>query len=166
MELNWLIIFIAALIPMVLGFIWYHPSVFGNAWMNAAGLTKDSMTGANMGLIFGLTYIFSFFISLSLNFIVIHQYHLYSILASEEGMLDPNSEAGETLTALLARYGNNFRTFKHGAFHGTLSGILLAMPLLAINALFERKRGKYILINAGYWVVAFALMGGVICAYA
>lgn len=63
------------------------------------------------------------------------------------------------------KYGNNFRTFKHGVFHGVISGIFLIFPLFAINAMFERKGFKYIFINSGYWLVSFALMGGIICAF-
>jgi hypothetical protein len=30
----------AALIPTVIGFLWYNPKVFGNAWMAAADMTE------------------------------------------------------------------------------------------------------------------------------
>ena len=62
------------------------------------------------------------------------------------------------------QYGQNFRTFKHGAFHGTLSGIFYAFPIIAINALFERRSWKYIWIHTGYWILTLALMGGTVCA--
>ncbi len=48
----------------------------------------------------------------------------------------------------LAIYGNDFRTFKHGMLHGTIAGIGLALPVIAVNALFERRSFKYIAINA------------------
>jgi hypothetical protein len=70
------------------------------------------------------------------------------------------------LKMFLDKYGNNFRTFKHGAFHGILSALFFATPVLGINALFERKSFKYIFVHAGYWMLTLALMGGVICAYA
>ena len=63
------------------------------------------------------------------------------------------------------KYGNNFRTFKHGFVHGILAGIFLALPLIAVNALFEKKGVAYIAINAGFWTINLALMGGVICAF-
>jgi hypothetical protein len=165
MHLNWLIILVAALVPMVLGFIWYNPKVFGNAWMAAAGLDQEKMKGANMGMIFTLSFIFSFLISFSMQFIVIHQMHFYSILANEDGLKDPNSAFSLYIKDFIDKYGNNFRTFKHGALHGTLTGIFLIFPMVAINAMFERKSFKYIFINAGYWIVAFLLMGGIICGF-
>ena len=41
-------------------------------------------------------------------------------------MKDPNSEISLWLKNFMDQYGQNFRTFKHGAFHGTLSGIFYA----------------------------------------
>ena len=51
---------VAALIPLVMGFIGYWPMLFKNAWMKEVGFNDDSMKGANMALIFGLSYVFSF----------------------------------------------------------------------------------------------------------
>jgi hypothetical protein len=165
MKVNFLIILVAALIPMIMGFIWYNKNVFGKAWMNATGITDDTMKGGNMALVFGLSFFLSFLLAMSLQFIVIHQWSMYSILANEQGIKDPASEVSIMLQNFMAKYGTNFRTFKHGALHGTLTGIMIALPILGTNALFERKGFKYIAINAGYWIVTLALMGGVICAF-
>jgi Protein of unknown function (DUF1761) len=66
----------------------------------------------------------------------------------------------------MAAYGNEFRSFKHGALHGTIAGFMVALPIIGTGAMFEKKGFKYIAINAGYWIVTMALMGGVICAFA
>lgn len=163
--INFIAVLVAALIPMVVGFIWYNPKVFGNAWMKAADMTTEKMEGANMAVIFGVSYLLSILAAAALNSIVIHQGHIYSILLDEPGFNDPNSEIGMFIAGFMEKYGDNYRTFKHGVFHGVLAGIFLALPVLGINALFERKGFKYIAINAGYWVVTFALMGGIICAW-
>ena len=63
-------------------------------------------------------------------------------------------------------YGNEFRTFKHGTLHGTISGVCLALPVVAISALFERRGFKYIAINAGFWILCFCLIGGFVCQFA
>jgi hypothetical protein len=164
MSFHWYILFVAALIPMVMGFIWYNPKVFGTAWMKAADMSQDKMKGANMVKIFGLAYLFSLFISVALITIVIHQMHMFSILANEPGLKDANSEVGGMFAAFMAKYGGNFRTFKHGMLHGTIAGILIALPIIGTNALFERKGFKYVAINAGFWIVNLMLMGGLICA--
>ena len=38
-ELNWLGITLAALMPLLIGAIWYHPKTFGKAWMAILGFT-------------------------------------------------------------------------------------------------------------------------------
>jgi len=80
-------------------------------------------------------------IAMALMPIVIHQFGVMSTLAGEPGFSDPNSEAGKFFSDMMAKYGTRFRTFKHGAFHGTLTAIFFALPLIGINALFERKSG-------------------------
>ncbi|MEI6488607.1 MAG: DUF1761 domain-containing protein [Bacteroidota bacterium] len=165
MHLNFMIIIIAALVPMIVGFIWYNPKTLGNAWMKAADVSPEKMKGANMAVIFGVSLLLSFLLAMELQFLVIHQFSVYSILANEPGIKDPNSDISKYLSDFMLKYGNNFRTFKHGAFHGTIAGIMLSLPIIGINSLFERKGFKYIAINVGFWIVCMALMGGLICAY-
>lgn len=165
MQFNFIVIVLAAFIPLLTGFIWYHPKVMGTAWMRASGVTEEKMKTGNMFLIFGLTLVLGFIISFVMSGIVIHQFHLYSIVQKEPAVNDPNSEAGKWVSDSLARYGKNFRTFKHGAFHGTLIALLLVTPILSICALFERRSFKYIAVHAGYWILTLALIGGVICQW-
>ena len=42
-SMNWLAILVSALIPLIIGAIWYHPKVFGTAWMHATGITEDKI---------------------------------------------------------------------------------------------------------------------------
>lgn len=163
--MNFIIVPAAALIPLLVGFIWYHPKVFGNTWMKAAGITEESAKGANMAKIFGLTYLLSLMLTMGLMSIVIHQMHLFSLFMAGPEAKDPNSETSLLFKQLMDTYGNNYRTFKHGAFHGTLAGLFLALPIIGINALFERKGFKYVAVNTGYWMVTMALVGGVICGF-
>src|SRR5436853_3778265 len=111
----------AMLVPLLVGFIWYNPKVFGTAWMQAAGMTEDKMKGANMALIFGVTLVLSFLLVAAVMPMVIHQMHIFSTLANEPGMKekDMNSTGYQTFISLMTTYGDRFRTFKHGALHGT-----------------------------------------------
>jgi hypothetical protein len=166
LEIKFWIIPIAALVPLIVGFVWYNPKVLGTAWMNAAGLTEEKMKGVNMGLIFLLTYLFSCLLASSMLSLTIHQMGVQSVLINEEGFGKEGSEIMNYFSDFLAKYGTNFRTFKHGALHGTLGALFIAFPMLAINALFERKSWKYIWINTGYWVISMLLMGGIVCQFA
>lgn len=118
-----------------------------------------------MVLILVLTYVLGFMLSMIIMTMVVHQMHLNSTLANEAALKDPNSGLSLMVKDFMAKYGRNFRTFKHGAFHGTIAGLFFATPVIAINALFERKRFAYVAIHAGYWMLTLALMGGVICQF-
>lgn len=160
MVFNPLIMAAAALVPLVIGFVWYNPKVFGNAWMAASEMTEEKMKGANMALIFGLTFVFSFFLAFALNGMVNHVNGFVSMM-----MDNPDPAAPDFLKEGIEKYGNSYRTFKHGVLHGVLAGIAVALPVLGVNALFERKGFKYIAINVGFWIVCMALMGGIICQF-
>ena len=165
-QLNWLAVIGAGVIPLLTGYIYYNPKVFGNAWMKSINMTEEDLKGANMPLIFGLTFLFGLFIAGTLLPIVIHQMAYYSILMDNKDMADPNSAVSQATKAFMDVNGSNFRTFKHGTLHGALTGLFIALPVVGVGALFERKGRNYILIHAGYWILTLALMGGVICAFA
>ncbi len=159
MDINFLAIAVAALVPLIMGFIWYHPKMFGNVWMREAGLTTDCLKGGNMALIFILTFIFSFFIAIVLQFLTIHQTGALGMIGGDA------TQALPSYTTFMDDYGMAFRTFKHGTLHGFMAGVLMVFPILAINALFERKSWKYILVNSGYWLVCTTIMGGIVCGW-
>jgi Protein of unknown function (DUF1761) len=166
LPFNWIAILPTCLIPMLVGFIYYHPKVLGTAWMKIAGMNEESMKNANMGKIFGFTLIFGVFLSVFLLPVVLHAMHAFSlVLPPGGGDLDPQSAAAQDVTAFIAKYGGNFRTFGHGAFHGILTALVGIWPTLGIVSLFERKGWKYTAIHLGYWVITLGLMGGVICDY-
>lgn len=160
MQLNYWLILAAGLIPLLTGFIWYNPKVFGNTWMKSVGITEDSMKGANMALIFFLCYVFGCIIASALMTIVIHQFGFNSVMQG-----DNTPETADYIKHFYETYGNRFRTFKHGTLHGTIAGFFIAMPIIGTAALFERRGFKYIAIHTGYWMLTLALMGGVLCAY-
>ena len=78
MDINFLAVLVAALVPMIMGFIWYNPKVLGNAWMKAAGLDEEKLKGANMAVIFGLSFVLSFILAFFIQPMVIHQFHIGS----------------------------------------------------------------------------------------
>jgi len=165
MEINFLVVLIAALVPMVMGFIWYNPKVFGTAWMLAAEMTDEKKANPPMVKIFILSFVFAMMLALSMLPMVIHQFGMFSMVADELQSGDTSSAAAQWFQSAMDTYGNNFRTFKHGAFHGFLAGIFLVLPLIGTNALYERKSAKYILINVGFWTVCMTFMGGIICQW-
>lgn len=159
MPFNFYAVLVAALSSFVVGFIWYNPKVFGTIWMNESGMTQEKAKNGNMLKIFGLTFIYSFMLAFIMPSLVVHQMGALGMVGG-----DP-TKALPSYTAFLADYGDAFRTFKHGALHGFMSGIFLALPIIAINGLFEHKSWKYIAVTAGYWLVIMTVMGAIICGW-
>lgn len=164
-EINFPVVLLSALIPLVTGSLWFNPKTFGNVWMKEVGLTTEDAKKANMLKTFGFTILFSIMLAFVLQFLVIHQFHFFSMMAGETDIEQVGSASNLFYTETMAKYGNTFRTFKHGALHGFMSGILLSLPIIGTNALFEMKSWKYIFLNVGYWTLNLTLMGGVICAF-
>lgn len=133
-HVNWLSYVIAVLVPMIVGFIWYNPKVFGKAWMDSIGMTEEDAAKANMPVTFGISIVMSALLAFFMLYFV-------NAPADQEGQYD---------------------TFGHGAFHGAFLAIIVAMPVLVTNGLFEQKNFKNLGINVAYWIVALALMGGVL----
>ncbi len=98
----------------------------------------------------------------------------------ETGITDEQAQSGIAITHGLAflmmcviSFGINFvinmhdiseQTFVHGAFHGALSAMLGAVPIVAIHYLYQKKSLTLFLIDAGFAVAFFALSGGVMAA--
>jgi len=161
MEMNWIAIFVSALATLVVGFVWYNPKVFGTVWMKETGLTQEELQKGNMLKIFGLTYFFSLLIVITEMSLSIHQSGAIGMIGGDLKI----NEALPSFKAFMADYGTAFRTFKHGALHGFISGLFFAFPMIAINGLFERKSWKYIWIHAGYWIVTLTIVGSMVCGW-
>ena len=162
---NMLVVLASALIPMVVGALYYNPKLLGTAWMHASGMTEEKIKNGNMLKMLLLSFICAFIFSFFLFMLVVHQTDVYSLYASEDGFMKEGSEVMNRLDTLMLEFGDRFRTFKHGALHGTLIGLLFVTPILGTIALFEQKSFKYVAINGGYWIITLALMGGVLCQF-
>ena len=139
-------VLVAALIPTVMGMIYYNPKVFGNAWMASLGKTEEELKeGFNMAVVTIVGLVLSFLLAFSVNAIVelIHQ---------------NVDEAGTILTS-------SDHNFGHGAFHGVFIALTVCIPVLITNGMYERKSWKNLLINTGYWVITIALMSGLMDAW-
>jgi hypothetical protein len=127
--------------------------------MREAKITEEQMKGNNMFIIFGMSIFYAFLISFILQMLVIHQFGALGMTGG-----DP-TKALPSYNAFMADYGTAFRTFKHGALHGFMTGLFLVLPVIGVGSLYERRSWKYVLIAGGYWVVTCMVMGGIICAW-
>ena len=78
--MNALLVYVlAALIPTIIGMIYYYPKVMGGIWMDASGMTEEKIQSGNMPLIFGLSFVLAFLLSWSMTYVVVHQAHFDSL---------------------------------------------------------------------------------------
>ncbi len=129
--MEYLPVVLGGVAALVMGFIWYHPKVFGTAWMAATGMTEEKAKEANMAKTFGISFVVACILAFYLN--------------GPTTAHDPQS----------------LSPFVHGAFHGALVGFFVAMPPLLTNGLFEQRNMTGTLINIGYWIVTMAVIGGI-----
>ncbi|MFN7015325.1 MAG: DUF1761 domain-containing protein, partial [Bacteroidia bacterium] len=159
MEINFLAVLVAALSSFVVGFVWYNPKVFGTIWMNEIGMTEEKAKQGNMAKIFGLTFVFAFMLAFFMQPLTIHQFSVMGLVGGDVAHAEPS------YTAFMADYGDAFRSFKHGALHGLMAGLFIALPVVATNCLFEQKSFRYAAITSGYWIVVMTIMGAIICGW-
>ncbi len=159
MDINFLALLVAALATVAVWFIWYHPKVFGAIWRKESGVTPDKMKGSNMASTLVVSFIYAFLIAFVLRFLTVHQTGALGMVGGDASIAKPSYDA------FMEDYGMAFRTFKHGALHGFMAGLFLAIPVIGTNALNERRSFKYTLITGGYWTVCFMIMGGIVCAW-
>jgi len=133
-NVNWLSMVLATLVPMVLGFLWYSPMLFGKAWMEAIGMTEEKQRSGNMPVMMGLSILMAFLLS----FFFIN----FNNAPGQEG---------------------DFDSFGHGAFHGVILFLIFATMYVS-NALFEQRSGKAMLINLAFWLLCCIVMGGILDA--
>lgn len=128
-EIHWLGVLVASVAGFLVGGLWYGP-LFGKAWQAARGLSDEALkSGANMPLIFGLTFL----LNVVSAFVLDHTFGTYG-------------EPDMALSLMIA------------------GGIALGfvIPAMGVNYLFSRMSLKLFLIDAGYWLVIYCLMGAVL----
>jgi hypothetical protein len=134
-AINWLAVVAATLVGFAIGFIWYGP-LFGKKWMASVGMTEEDAQNGNMKKVFGVTFILQFIMAVCLAMFFF----------------------GDPASAEQVNAGN-------GAFYGFLTGFGWVATAIGVNALYEQKSWSYMLINGGFWIVVFTLMGLILGAW-
>ncbi len=162
MPSNFYMWFVAALIPMFVGAVYYHEKVLGSAWMRTNGFKASDLEGGNMALILGLSYFLGVLMAAVLTGMVIHQTNVFQMMMPE--VAESGNAAQQQFNDLMAQYGDRFKTPGHGFLHGGVLALFFVMPVIAINSLFERRGWKYVAIHTGYWFITLGAMGALLCA--
>ena len=163
-QINFYWLFISALVPIVVGSIYYNPKVLGKAWLSAAGLTEEEAAQGSMTKIFLLTYLFSLFTAYIIYLFSVHQTSVFQLFMHEI-ISGTSEEYSLYFNDFMSRYGDKHRTFGHGIIHGAEITFFMGFGMIGIHTLFERRPMKYLWIHLFYWVICGSLMGGMLCAW-
>lgn len=140
-NINIIAIIVAGLIPAIMGAIYYGP-LFGNMWRNSLGKTEEELAPSNPALAYGGAILLAMVLSFFLNFTI--------------GLIHKDvNDAGELFI-------NSHFTFPHGAFHGLMIGLTIILPVIVSLGIFHKLSWKTNLLNAAFWVICAALMGGIL----
>ncbi len=162
---NWWLIPAVAIIPLIIGFIWYNPAVFGKAWMKAAEVDEERVRSINPVKTYGLTFLYSIFAAYLLAMFAVHQTSIFQLVFSDPSFSDESSDTYQMVSNFMAEFGGTHRSFGHGIIHGLELALLSGLVFVGVPAMFEARSFKYTMIHTGYWIVCFILMGGILCVY-
>ncbi len=144
--LNWMAIIVAGLVPTALGYLWYGP-ILGKQWLSSTGHTQEWYAEkGGMPRIIATSIVLSIFLAFTIK-LFIHTTH------------------GDHLVECADLIVGSHHTFGHGMLHGAMYSALWIIPIFVINGMFERRGPKNYWIHIVYWIVASAIMGGIVDAW-
>jgi hypothetical protein len=66
MQINYIAVFVSAVLSFLVGWVWYAPFLFGKIWLKELGLSQQEIENQNMLKIFGGAFILTFIIGFNL----------------------------------------------------------------------------------------------------
>ena len=130
-------VLVAAVATMVVGFLWYSPALFANSWMKLMGYdAKDKEKIAEMQKSAGPSYFMSLIASILAAFVL-----------------------GKLITV------SGFSNAVDGLKIGLVVWLGFVTTVQFTNALFSRQRNRLYMINTGYQLVSYVVMGAIMGAW-
>lgn len=129
LNINQWAMLVCAASNLLVGAMWYSPTLFYKAWMKENNFTEESIRKSFDPLkMYGISFLSSLLLSYTFAFLI----------------------------------GNYAIDALRGAITGFATGFGLCALIFSIIALFEQRSWKYIMINSGYIIVYFTLIGFII----
>lgn len=134
-NVNWLVVMVAATLGFVLGGCWYSPALFGRF---LPGLMSEFRAGGDLpkGPARYLAGIFTLSFAL-----------LWFAAAFLAGLIGPGATARE------------------GIYIGLAVGLFFVLPAHSVAAVFGARPLQILFINAAYFAVCLATMGGILAVW-
>jgi hypothetical protein len=138
-HINWLAVFVAAIVIFVLGGLWYSPVLFVKRWLALQNRTEEQMraqaAAANMPLLYGSAFLTGLVIAWGMELVLAH-------FSSDIAM-----------------------TAAHGAMFGFLFWFAFAATTSYATAIFSGKPKQLWLIDTSYNLVSFVLAGIILAVW-
>ena len=134
-QVNYLAVLVAAVVSMILGFLWYSPIVLGKPWMKEKGLTSENLKKAQkeMGKMYGVSFVLSLVTAYVLSHVMTLSVNFFHYPLLQTGLT----------TAFWMWLG-------------------FVMPVQAGSTMFGSKNWKLFGIDTGYQLVSVLTMGVVL----
>ena len=130
-------VLVAAVATMVVGFVWYSPALFANSWMKLMGYdANDKEKIAEMQKSAGPSYFMSLIASILAAFVL-----------------------GKLISV------SGFSNAVDGLKIGLVVWLGFVTTVQFTNALFSRQRNRLYMINTGYQLVSYVVMGTIMGAW-
>ena len=130
-------VLVSAIATMVVGFVWYSPALFANPWMKLMGLDpSDKEKIAELQKSAGPSYFMSLIASVLAAFVL-----------------------GKLITVA------GFSTAVDGLKIGLVVWLGFVTTVQFTNALFMRQKNRLYMINTGYQLVCYLVMGAILGAW-
>lgn len=137
-DINYLAVFVAAIVFFAIGALWYNDILFGKTWRASIGKTdaefEKDRANSNMAKSFGLMFLGS----LLMAYVTAHLVDLMTKVYPDAGSLKVGLMTGFWVWL----------------------GYIASYVLTAIS--FEDRPWKYYFINTGYWLVGALVMGAIL----
>ncbi|MDQ6871607.1 MAG: DUF1761 domain-containing protein [Gemmatimonadota bacterium] len=138
-AVNWLAVFVAAVVMFILGGLWYSPVLFVKKWVALQGKTEEQMRAEAASANMPLMYISAFVCSLITAIVMAHiLVHMAAIM--------PTGAV-------------------HGAFFGFMAWLGFVAPTTYATAMFSGKPKQLWLIDSTYYLVSFMVAGLILAAW-
>ena len=130
-------VLVSAVATMLVGFLWYSPALFANSWMKMMGYDpNDKEKIAQMQKSAGPSYVMSLIASILAAFVL-----------------------GKLITI------SGFSNAVDGLKIGLVVWLGFVTTVQFTNALFSRQRNRLYMINTGYQLVSYVVMGAIMGAW-
>jgi lysylphosphatidylglycerol synthetase-like protein (DUF2156 family) len=137
MGINFLAVFVAAVVATIIGAVWFGPKTFFPVWWKTLGKTPDQQPGSsNMAYVFGMTFL--------------------GVLAMVFGL---------AFVMQLSEAASGPMSWANGAFFGALIGLLIGGGASMSHRMFSGQGFKIWALEVGNDVVALAAAGAILALW-